>query len=104
MSDVCLIRKSISLFLGVLPCEFVALYLPTKHDEISTQVVICNGKYKFAAYLYNILHELVDNEVIFSVFIERFPLGLVRKLHIQCINFPQVLMRVASITYDLDIS
>ena len=53
-------RKFIYLIyvcVGVLPSEFVALYLPEMHNETCKQITICIDDYKFAAYSHNILQE-----------------------------------------------
>lgn len=59
MCDVCLPRKPVYLFLGVLLCEYVALHLLVMHDEISRQIAIFNEEFKFVAYSHNILQEFV---------------------------------------------
>lgn len=41
--DVCPPMKSVSLFLGVLPCEYVTLHLPIMYYEISKKIVICDN-------------------------------------------------------------
>lgn len=47
---------------------------------------------------------VVDNNVIFSVHLERFPLGVVRILHAERTNSYKVSMRIAFTIYSLDIS
>lgn len=67
------------------------------YDEISRQVASCNDEYNFVSYALNRMQEfVVDNVVIVSVFLEKFPLEIVRKLHFQHANSYKVSMRIAS--------
>ena len=87
------------LSLGVKPSKSGALHLPVTDDEISRQIAICNGDYKFAAYTYSILQEFaVDDEVMVMVHFERFPPGTVRKLHARHTCSYRVLRMIASIS------
>lgn len=75
---MCSPRKSIYLFV-VLPSESIALHFLIMHDDISRQTILYSDVYKFITYPYNILQEFViDNEVIVSVPLERFPPRIMR--------------------------
>jgi len=82
VSDIRPPREFVYLFvlsLGVLPSEFVALYLPEMHDE--THITICSVDYKFAANPHSILGFVVKNVMIVTIHSERFPLRTLRQLH-----------------------
>jgi len=70
------------LSLGVLPSEFVALYLPKMHDKTHKQITICDNNYKFAGYPFNSLHEFtVKNMVMVTIYSERFSLETASRSH-----------------------
>ena len=100
--DVCPPRYPVYIIfpsLGVMLRMFTALYLSVAHDNLTKQIAICNGNYKFAAYSYSILQEFaIDNKVIVTSHYET-----VKKLRVWLIDSEKVLKRIASITYDLDI-
>jgi len=64
-----------------MPRVSTVLHLPVAHDDnLTIQIAICNDNYKFAAYLYSIVHEFaIDNKVIVTSYSET-----VRKLHAWC--------------------
>ena len=86
-----------------MPSESDALHLPITHDEICRQINY-NDDYKFAAYSHDILQKfVVDYEVIVIIYFERPPPGIVRMLNARRTGSYRVLMRITSITNELDI-
>ena len=63
----------IFISVGVLPSDFVALYLLEVHDEICRQLTICNDDYKFTVYPHSTVQEFaIKNVVIVMIHSERF--------------------------------
>ena len=74
------------------------------HDDIRWQIEVNNDNYKFAAYFYKQLQEFaLRDEVMVRVRPERFPPGIVKKIHAQRIGPHTVLRRFGSNTYKLEI-
>jgi len=75
------------------------------HDETHKHTIICNDKYKFAAYPHSIAQEFtVKNMVMVTIHSERFPLRTVSQLLTRCICHSKVPRRIIFITDELNFS
>jgi len=80
------------------------LYMMIIHDEILTQITICNDNNKFVEYSHKILQKFtVNDRVMVIIHFERFSPGTVWKFHARCIGSYRVLRMIASITHELNI-